>query len=172
MYKKCVSAGICGSRTAVGGDNYPQVRVDWTDAKTYCEWAGRQLPSEAQWEKAARGTDGRLYPWGNHVPNATLTNVESRVGKTTAVGSYPSGASPYGALDMAGNVWEWVEDWYGEAYYQSQSTWRNPAGPASGIYRVFRGGSWNNTPEHARAAFRYGVSLTNANDGLGFRCAR
>ena len=172
MYRKCVNAGKCNSRDTSGGDNYPQVYVDWMDAKTYCEWVGRQLPSEAQWEKAARGTDGRLYPWGNNIPNATLTNVEAQVGKTIAVGSYPTGASPYNVLDMAGNVLEWVVDWYSETVYQNQSAWHNPTGPVDGIYRVIRGGFWYFSTEGLRSAFRWKDLPISPNTFLGFRCAR
>ncbi len=102
----------------------------------------RQLPSEAQWEKAARGTDGRIYPWGEKVANSDLLKFNYQQGDTVKVGSYPAGASPYGALDMAGNVWEWTADWYDEAYY-STSPNQNPEGPVFGYARVNRGGSWS-----------------------------
>ena len=153
MYSKCVSARACNLPTNLNSntrssyygnsqfDNYPVIYVDWNMAKTYCEWTGRQLPTEAQWEKAARGMDGRTYPWGNNVPDDTLLNYNLNLGDTTAVGQYPKGASPYGALDMAGNVSEWVADWFSDTYYQSSPS-SNPIGPDTGTDRVVRGGSW------------------------------
>ncbi len=167
-----------------GMDDHPVVQVTWSDAKAYCEWAGRRLPAEAEWEKAARGTDGRRYPWGNQPPAGTLLNFADRnldVGGadtstddgyqfTAPVGSYPDGASPYGALDMAGNVWEYVADWYGASYY-AESPARNPSGPPSGTAHVLRGGSWSRAAGYARAASRLGYAPDNRDGGLGFRCA-
>jgi len=145
QYHKCVEAGHCREAMCQIDDNLnapdqPVACVDWDDAQEYAAWAGGRLPTEAEWEKAARGTDGRIYPWGNSAPNCDKGNYGDCLGHYPAVvGSYPLGASPYGALDMAGNVWEWVADWYEEGYYD-RSPARNPQGPDGQIFRVLRGG--------------------------------
>jgi eukaryotic-like serine/threonine-protein kinase len=182
MYARCVSAGSCTTPGSTSSNshlnyygssqyaNYPVVNVNWNQARAYCQWAGRRLPTEAEWEKAARGTDGRIYPWGNQTPDATMANYKNNVGDKSKVGSYPTGASPYGGLDMAGNVWEWVADWYSDTYYRSSPS-SNPIGPASGTYRAERGGSWDSLSRYLRASNRYWNDPDNYDGNIGFRCA-
>jgi formylglycine-generating enzyme required for sulfatase activity len=179
QYWRCVEAGQCTAPDRGGSCTYgtkaktdhPINCVSWEQAQAYCRWAGGRLPTEAEWEKAARGTDGRIYPWGDEWDASKANTSEGGRGDTTAVGAYPAGASPYGALDMAGNVWEWVADWYGEGYY-SQSPRENPLGPASGTYRVVRGGSWGYVQRSVRAAYRFRDRPGDRYDRVGFRCAR
>jgi formylglycine-generating enzyme required for sulfatase activity len=194
QYRMCVDAGVCGHpKQGVhhmrnssemrrsyydneGYFDYPVIFVNWSQAKTYCEWAGRRLPTEAEWEKAARGTDGRLYPWGNEEPNPSLLNFDGNIGDTTRVGSYPAGASPYGALDMAGNVWEWVQDWYDAEYYRD-SPKRNPTGPENGLFFIERGGSFKKSERPVRATYRHWYIPPLVGNHVvshsydGFRCA-
>lgn len=200
MYQLCVAAGVCNpprafkseSRESYYGNkdfaDYPVVFVNWNDAKTYCEWAGRRLPTEAEWEYAARGSaDFRRFPWGDQSPDNSLANYDFIVRDTTRVGNYPKGASPFGALDMSGNVWEWVSDFYEPNYY-SQAGEQNPTGPNSagpnGPRRVIRGGSWADNFKDLRVSNR-GYALApdltadsrseayagEGNSHIGFRCA-
>jgi formylglycine-generating enzyme required for sulfatase activity len=155
-----------------GMEEHPVLQVSWNDARAYCEWAGGRLPTEAQWEKAARGIDGRIYTWGNELPDNNLLSYNNKVIKDAMkVGKYPKGASPYGVLDMAANAKEWVNDWYDENYYRS-SPYRNPQGPANGLKRVERGGNWYSEARSVRVAIRNYDLPDRCYDTLGFRCVR
>ena len=185
QYAKCVKAGACMEPKSGGGQcnwkvegrqNHPVNCVDWHQAAAYCAWAKMRLPTEAEWEKAARGTDGGIWPAGE-VPTCRHAIMDESgtgcgVRHTWAVGTRPDGASPYGALDMAGNVWEWVADWYGAGYYKD-APGRDPKGPERGVDRVYRGGSWNDgVPWMLRASERNRARPRRQYSGLGFRCAR
>jgi formylglycine-generating enzyme required for sulfatase activity len=173
MYAKCVADGKCTNPgTSVRSSeyaNHPVTGLKWEDAQSYCTWAEGRLPTEAEWEKAARGTDGRIYPWGNDTGSGKYYLID---GGSKPVGSYPSGASPYGAMDMIGGAFEWVMDWYSASYYaDSPST--NPQGPVGGDYHVLRGGSWGNNGNNLRASSRrVGFVHTSMGDVFGFRCSR
>jgi formylglycine-generating enzyme required for sulfatase activity len=172
QYAHCVGDGICiapvGSDSSTHDsyygvsefDDYPVIFVNWNRADTYCQWAGGRLPTEAEWEYAARGPDGNVYPWGNDAPHDTLLNYHQNIGDTTEVGSYPGGASWVGAMDMAGNVSEWVNDWYGEY----------PERPETGDMKVTRGGGWNHYGEYVRAASRGHPPPDHYDGVIGFRC--
>lgn len=184
MYARCVEDGVCqepsqsDSRSRENYYNhsayaeYPVIYVSWNQAQAYCNWVGARLPTEAEWEKAARGTDGRQYPWGNDAPTYLLLNYDSQIGDTMPVGSFPSGASPYGVLDLSGNVWEWTADWFDGEYY-AISPYKNPQGPPDGTLRTTRGGSWSQPEEYGLNTVTWrAMALPEYTDNdLGFRCA-
>jgi eukaryotic-like serine/threonine-protein kinase len=179
MYALCVQSGNCNlpeKSLWYGDSNYadhPVIHVSWHDANEYCAWAGARLPSEAEWEKAARGTDGRMYPWGNTKPTCNLANYYACGNASKPVGSAPDGVSPYGALDMAGSVWEWVADWYDDKYY-SVAPDNNPIGPLTGERRSIRGGSWFDfdvNVSQLRSGHRNRNLPEHTSHVLGFRCA-
>jgi formylglycine-generating enzyme required for sulfatase activity len=177
-YQKCVTAGVCAAPDGGGAAELPVTGVSWRDAGAYCRFAGKRLPSEAEWEKAARGSDGRIYPWGNlpQCDQANFGNFEGEgrcpdnPGKPVRAGSYP-GASPYGARDLAGNVWEWVADRYDARYYR-RSPARDPKGPESGDRRVVRGGACCSMFGLPRASNRLAFPESYRDLDIGFRCAR
>ena len=176
MYLHCISAGACTSpaRSIYYKEpdyaNHPAIGISWVQAQKYCKWGERRLPTEAEWEKAARGTDGRIYPWGNSPPETELLNFGHQINETAPVGMYPEGASPYGVLDMAGNAWEWVADGYQPDFY-SLSPEENPISDSPVNRRVLRGGNWDSNEEGIRVTNRF-WAFPGRNDTDGFRCAK
>ena len=169
-------------RVKQGYENYPITEVNWYGARAYCKWAGARLPTEAEWEFAARGPEGKVYPWGDTFDgtklnfcdtNCTYGNEDNDYndgyGRVAPVGSFPDGVSWCGALDMAGNAWEWVADWYGDYPAGRQE---NPTGPDRGEYRVLRGGSWQYPSYKSRSAFRHWYLPAEYGFNRGFRCVR
>jgi formylglycine-generating enzyme len=149
----------------------PAVGVSWQEAQAYCRWAGLRLPSEAQWEAAARGTDGRRYPWGDAEPTPEHANFGNRIGRPTRVGLFLKGAGPFGALDQAGNVWEWCEDVWDAAAYRKRAGERGPVSAASKLAgRCLRGGAWNFGAGLLATAFRYWNRASVQYSHIGFRC--
>jgi formylglycine-generating enzyme required for sulfatase activity len=177
-YQKCVVAGVCATPNDNGNDDVPVTGVSHRDAATYCAWMGKRLPTEAEWEKAARGSDGRTYPWGNDAScaQANFGNFQGEgrcpqnPGRPVKVGSYP-GASPYGVRDLAGNVWEWVADWYDPRWYR-RSPAKDPKGPVHGERRVVRGGACCSMFGLPRASNRLAFPESYRDIDIGFRCAR
>ena len=185
QYEQCKEAGVCSGlgcqdESQPGGAHQPVVCVTWIQAEEYCEWVGARLPTEAEWEYAARGPERRRYPWGDEFDGKLLNYCDTNctLGKSdqtfndgyirsAPVGSYPQGASWVGALDMAGNVWELVADWNGEYSPERQV---NPTGPSLGTRRVARGGSWHASPDHVRCALRTNLGADEFADHVGFRC--
>jgi formylglycine-generating enzyme required for sulfatase activity len=153
----------------------PVANIDWAEAFAYCKSSGKRLPTEAEWEKAARGSDGRLYPWGNEPPTPRHANFGktewNNHGVLAPVGAFEAGKSPYGIYDMAGNVREWVNDWYDSNYYKSSPS-QNPTGPLSGESKVLRGGSWGSDRQHLQSALRYLHRSAHRHKDYGFRCAQ
>lgn len=178
MFAQCVAVGSCTAPTQeLGGPvysnpeyaNHPVVGVTWDQSQAYCSWAQGRLPTEAEWEKAARGIQANLYPWGNEEPACDLLNFAYCVGHTSEVDAYADGASPYGVLEMVGNVFEWVGDWYGESYY-SEAPSADPTGPDSGTTRVVRGSSFETDPNQSETAIRHFLNPSNHRRDTGFRC--
>ncbi len=178
MYALCYRAGVCSEPALKYNTyfanwvyrDYPVIFVNWTQAQAYCQWAGRRLPTEAEYEKAARGTDSRRYPWGDQSPTPRLANFGGLLGETQSAYRYVLGASPYGALNMVGNIREWVWDWFDPQYY-AVSPYANPRGPDAGTQRSLRGGSLNESALEIRAFWRFAHEPQSAGLSRGFRCA-
>jgi formylglycine-generating enzyme required for sulfatase activity len=178
MFRSCVKAGVCEYHlvpvTAPDYynslfDNHPVVYVTWQQAATYCAWEGGRLPTEAEWEKAAKGPKNTLYAWGDQIPNGNLVNLNKTIGITTAVGLFPRGQSAYGLLDMGGNVREWVSDWYAIDYYQHSPS-INPKGPETGEKKVLKGAAFSDPKVYSRSSNRLAHDPDSPGNVRGFRC--
>jgi formylglycine-generating enzyme required for sulfatase activity len=172
QYQQCVSAGACAkldTMTATASPERAVTGVSWFEAQQYCAWKKMRLPTEAEWEKAARGTDGRIFPWGDDQPDCNQADYETCGTPRAPVGSRKEGASPFGMLDAAGGVEEWVVDFFESDYY-SRAPERDPQGPQAGKTRVIRGGSYD--PWHIRATARNWAEPEKRDQLVGFRCAR
>ena len=150
--------------------NQPVVGTTWKESQAFCHWQNKRLPTEAEWEKASRGKRPIKYPWGNEAPDKTRLNFNNHIGKTTAVGSYPTGKSDYGVFDLSGNVAEWVQDWHFPEYYLF-SPKENPPGPERGHYKIIRGGNWKNNAEDVNLTYRNATVPKARSKTVGFRCA-
>lgn len=174
-FSECVSAGACSAPDLdlTAKRNHPVLGVSWPQADGYCRWRGKHLPTDAQWERAARGTDGAAYPWGNALPDCGRCNFDNCVGDTAPVGSYPAGASAEGVMDLSGNVWEWTSDSYSETFLADAAT-HDPVGPATGLGYTYRGGHFRSSLERMDVWLRYYPDGTDADNRRpkGFRCAR
>lgn len=191
-FQVCVDAGACQPPAIGGGMNYdrflndegmdrfPANGVSWIEANKFCQFENKRLPTEAEWEKAARGTDGRIYPWGNEHPTCEVTVMDAplagelgcKTGNVLNVGSKPKGVSPFGAMDMAGNVWEWVADWHSPTYFKD-SPIKNPQGPETGFYKVAKGGDFfSRQGFELRGSSRFNYDPRNYSPAIGFRCAK
>jgi formylglycine-generating enzyme required for sulfatase activity len=173
-YAACAEQGACTPPSCTWSCDTPDLPagcVDFAQAKAYCAYAGKRLPTEAEWELAARGTDDRKFPWGNDAGDCNHVNMAGCTGGADPVGSHPDGASPYGALDMAGNMVEMIADWYDAGYYASSPA-TDPTGPAKGTRYGGRGGGFKSEEPWQRTSARDWYDLTDAGASLGFRCAR
>ena len=159
-----------------GLNNYPANRISWYGAAAYCRWVNKRLPTEAEWEKSARGIDGRIFPWGDEFPTNDRVTFRRKFNKVgfkalEIVDSMPNGRSPYGVHHMAGNAWEWVSDWYEDIYYE-KSPFENPKGPDSGVSKVLRGGNWYYKAYYMRTTYRFNEKPGVFKNWQGFRCAK
>jgi iron(II)-dependent oxidoreductase len=190
-YNECIKDGKCTELYAGGGcnagmtwnTNHPVNCVTYAQAQTFCKWQGKRLPTEAEWEKAARGTDGRIFPWGNQEPSCDYAIMNQKVagqtmgpgcgrGTTQPVGSRAKGASPYGVMDMAGNLFEWTSDWFDPHYFKNSPN-KNPQGPSKGEHKVLKGSSWlMRTKEGMATTIRSGYSPLGQGYVVGFRCVK
>jgi len=176
MHARCVEAGECKKPSSANYDmaefaDHPVVSVTWDEAKVYCDWAGGRLPTEAEWEKAARGTDGRIYPWGNDAPDTIVGSPEEGAGTTIKVGSIAADVSPYGVLDLFTNVRTWQLDWYDKDYYAASPP-ENPQGPSSGgSQRLARGGGWGGPPGRDQLSNHRSSDVAARSAQIGIRCA-
>ncbi len=189
QYRQCVTAGVCTPPSMNGFDvipdyytsakynNYPVTYVNWFQAAQYCDWAGKRLPTEAEWEYAARGDDGRTYPWGDEDPTCEYAqfgecNNDDGLLTPREVGSFAKGASPFGVMDMGGNMSEWVQDWYDVDAYRAFQDGDAPVSPAAGISKILRGGSWWCESFRMNASLREPMTPVYRGGNVGFRCAQ